>query len=101
MIRELLRDVMPGAHSPSGLFAGPGLGETEDHDRITQVVTELKVPPARYGNELFPLLLEADGCGIASRTSVELPEQFAGPGLVGVEVAIPLTGKGETAGSRQ
>src|SRR4029079_6004367 len=47
------------------------------------------------------VLLEADGCGVASRASVELPEQLAGPGFVGVEVAVSLAGEGEPARSRQ
>src|SRR5918996_105962 len=35
----------------------------------------------------------------ATATAVELPEQLPGLGIVGVEVAVAFTGKGEAAGS--
>src|SRR5205814_7583072 len=73
----------------------PGLGQTEDYDRVTEGVTQLEIAPACHGDELLAAVGERHRRGIASRTRFELPEQLAGSGLVRVEVAVTFAGERE------
>src|SRR6185436_10963404 len=76
-----------------------GLGrEAEDHERITERIADLEVAAARHRDELLTAVGEGHGGRVAARAGIELPQQLAGLGIVGVEVTVAFTGEGESAG---
>ena len=109
---------MPEGPGPLGRYHGAavsGLGHVQ-HDlvrmrrrpfradgngRITEGIADLEIPAARHGDELLAGMGEAHRSRIATGAGVELPEHLAGLGVVGVEVAVALTGEGESAGGGQ
>src|SRR3954469_11261962 len=62
--------------------------KAEDHERIAQRIADLEVAAARHGDELLTAEREGHRGRIAARPGIELPQQLAGPGIVGVEVAV-------------
>src|SRR6185312_13532530 len=77
------------------------LRQAEDHHRVAQRIADLEVAAAGDRHELLAVHRERHGRRVAARAGVELPQQLAGLGIVGVEVAVAFTGEGEAAGRGQ
>src|SRR3954469_8352632 len=77
------------------LHCGP-LRQAEDEDRVAERIAQLEVAAACDGDKLLTAVRECHRSGVAAGAAVELPEQLASLGVVGVEVAIALAGEGES-----
>ena len=79
----------------------PWPGRPKTMTRIAERVADLEVAAARHRDELLAADGERHGGRVAARAGVELPQQLAGLGVVGVEVAVAFAGEGEAAGGGQ
>src|SRR5438094_6087868 len=66
------------------------LREPEDEDRVAQRVADLEVAARGHRDELFAVHLEDRGGRIHAGAAIELPQDRAGLGVVGLEPAIAL-----------
>src|ERR1051325_9208720 len=71
----------------------PRLRQPEDEDRVAQWGAQLEVPARGHGDERLAVTLEHRGCGVRARATVELPQDRAGLGVVGLEPAVALAGE--------
>src|SRR2546427_3457948 len=68
----------------------PRLREPEDEDRVAQRVADLEVAARGHRDELFAVHLEDRGGRIHASAAIELPQDRAGLGVVGLEPAVAL-----------